>query len=98
MKTQETTIECPFCHEVTIKILHIPFVANTFTSGCRAGGRNNIYQKERFDVISGCETCGKTQKEIQKALETGKTKILTHEERIAMFKKRGLPMILESKK
>lgn len=94
---QETLTNCPFCGKLTISILHIPFVANTFTSKCRAGGRNTVYQKERYDVLSGCEACGKSQKEIEKALNEGSTKQVSHEERLRRLREAGLPLKIESK-
>ena len=93
-KPQESVIECPFCGKMTITILHIPFVTNTFTSKCRAGGKNTIIQKERFDVLSGCEACGKSKKEVEKALNKGKQ--IPHEERLKRAKKSGLPVMIES--
>lgn len=87
----ETITTCPFCKKPTIKILHVPFVANTFTSKSRAGGRNTVIQKERFDVLSGCDECGKSKKEVERALNTGRTKEMTHEERIKRMKDAGLP-------
>jgi len=89
----ETLTTCPFCKKLTVKVLHIPFVANTYTSKCRAGGRNTVYQKERFDVLSGCESCGKTQKEVQDELD-GKREI-PHEERIRRLQQSGLPTRIE---
>ena len=91
----ETLTTYPFCGKLTITILHIPFVANTFTSKCRAGGRTTRYQKERFNVLSGCEACGKSQKEVQDELD-GK-KGIPHEERIKRLQQAGLPTRIEGK-
>ena len=89
----EGLTDCPFCGSHTIKILHIPFVANTFASKCRAGGRNTVIQKSDDKVLSGCENCGKSQKEVEKALNEGKE--ISHEERIKRMKESGLPTQLE---
>lgn len=88
--SSETLTNCPFCGKLTITILHIPFVANTFTSKCRAGGRNTRYQKERFDVMSGCDECGKTRKEVENALNSS-GKEQSHEDRLRRLKESGLP-------
>jgi len=93
----ETIIQCPFCGKETITILNIPFVSNTFTSKCRAGGKSTVIQKERHNVLSGCLECGKSKKDIEKALNTGKTKEESHEERLRRIKEAGLPTIIESK-
>jgi len=91
--SSETLTTCPFCKNMTIKILHIPFVANTFTSKCRAGGRNTVYQREKFNILSGCEVCDKTQKEVQDELD-GKKEI-PHEERLRRIRESGLPTNIE---
>jgi len=92
--TRETLTNCPFCGKLTIKILHIPFVANTFASKCRAGGRNTVIQKERFDVLSGCDACGKSRKEVENTLNNKEDKI-SHEERIRRIRESGLPTRIE---
>ena len=90
----ETLTNCPFCHKLTIKILHIPFVSNTFKSRSRAGGRVTRYQKEKYNVLSGCDLCGKSKKEIERALN-GPVKEISHEERIRRLKEAGLPIKLQ---
>jgi len=93
----ESLTNCPFCGKLTISILNIPFVANTFTSKCRAGGRTTRIQKERHNVLSGCEACGKSQKEIEKALNEGSAKQVSHEERLRRLREAELPLKIESK-
>jgi len=93
--TEQSLTNCPFCRKLTITILHIPFVANTFTSKCRAGGKNTIYQKERFDVMSGCDSCGKSRKEVEEALNRGSIREIPHEERLKRLKEAGLPTRIE---
>ena len=89
----ETLTNCPFCGKLAIKILHIPFVTNKFASGCRAGGKRTFVQEEKYDVISGCEACGKSKKEVEKALNEGEE--ISHKERIRRIKKSGLPTRIE---
>jgi len=64
-------------------------------SKSRFGAGGPRYTKERFEVLSGCELCGKSKKEVQTALE-GKKEI-SHEELLERLKKRGLPLVLGSK-
>jgi transcription elongation factor Elf1 len=91
---EEKITNCPFCGKETIKILHQPFVARKSMSKSRFGTGGPVYTKEKFEVLSGCEACGKSQKEVAKALEGKKS--MTHAERITMLKKGGLPLVLES--
>ena len=92
---QEKTLNCPFCNKSTIRILHQPFVVRKSMSKSRFGAGGPRYTKERFEVLSGCELCGKSKKEVQTALE-GKKEI-SHEELLERLKKRGLPLVLGSK-
>jgi hypothetical protein len=91
---EEKVVNCPFCDRLTIHIIHQPFVARKSMSKSRFGAGGPVYTKERFEVISGCEVCGKSKKEVQAALD-GKRE-LSHEERIERLKKRGLPLVLGS--
>jgi len=92
----ETLTECPFCGKKTIHIFHQPFVSRKSMSKSRFGTGGPVFTKERFDVLSGCDACEKTQKEVDKAL-SGKVE-RSHEERLEIFRKRGLPLVLCSKK
>lgn len=92
----ETMTNCPFCNKETIKILHQPFIVRKSMSKSRFGAGGPVYTKERFDVLSGCDACGKSQKEVQKALDGGEER--SHEEKIERLKKRGLPLVIGSDK
>ena len=66
-------LNCPFCGKLTIIASYIPSVLQTKTS--RAAGRSvtKYYQtKEKYEIQSGCSNCGKSQKEVEKALKEGK--------------------------
>ena len=91
----ETLTTCPFCKKETIRVLHIPFVKQTITSKCRAGGRNTRYQHEKFEVISGCSACGKSKEEVEKALN-GPLKKESHEERLKRLRESGIPTVIET--
>jgi len=94
--SSEKLTSCPFCGKETIRILHQPFVARKSMSKSRFGSGGPVYTKERSDVLSGCEACGKSQKEVENALEGKQER--SHEERMERFRKRGLPLVLGSKK
>jgi hypothetical protein len=92
---EKLIVECPFCKNKTITVLHQPFVARKSLSKSRFGTGGPVYTKEKTEVLSGCSACGKSKIEIERALE-GKEKI-SHEERINRLKKRGLPLKIENK-
>jgi predicted secreted Zn-dependent protease len=64
-------IPCPFCQQ-PIEVLHIPSVYSEKHHGKNALGRGiSIHKsKEIMEVQNDCQ-CGKTVKEIQKALKEG---------------------------
>lgn len=67
---ENIVLECPFCHKITISAIHYPPVLQTSVS--RAAGRTStkFYQtKEKTEVTSGCSNCGKSQKEVERALK-----------------------------
>jgi hypothetical protein len=66
------TIKCPFCKEGDIKISHRERQIITKKSTCRAGGKNMSIQHAKDEVLSDCQKCSKTIKEISKRLKEGK--------------------------
>lgn len=94
---EEMIISCPFCKEQTVKVLHQPFVVTKSLSKSRFGAGGPRYSKEKTDVLSGCEKCGKTLKDIEDVLNDDKPK-RSHEERLARLKAAGLPMMIENKR
>lgn len=92
----ESIIECPFCQKLTIKAIHKPSFLQPKTTRISAGAKTKYFRvPETYEIQSGCSNCGRSLKEVKEAYE-GKKK-LSHEERIKMWKKRGLPLVLESK-
>jgi len=94
----EKEVECPFCREGKVKTFYKEGYMQANTT--RIAGRKctrSYRRPETYEVLENCSSCRKTKGEIQKALNTGKTKVLSHEERIAMLKKRGLPLVLGSR-
>ncbi len=88
----EKLTNCPFCGKETIRILHQPFVSRKSMSKSRFGSGGPVYTKERSDVLSGCEACGKSQKEVEMKLEGKEER--SHEERMERLRKRGLPLVI----
>jgi hypothetical protein len=87
---EEKLVNCPFCRQLTIKILHQPFVARKGITKSRFGAGGPVYTKEKDEVLSGCENCGKTQEEVEKELN-GEGRPLPHEERLKRLREAGLP-------
>jgi endogenous inhibitor of DNA gyrase (YacG/DUF329 family) len=92
------TIDCPFCGKGKINITIIPEYYSYKTA--RAFGkvkRIPVVYPEKIEIHNKCPNCGRPTKEIKEALERGQTKELSHQEYIERLKKRGLPLIIESK-
>lgn len=99
MGKQTIILKCPFCGEGDIEVTHFPSVLSRRTGPY--GGYKPKFERsaEQLTVNSEkCPKCGKSGKDIQRALKTGKLKKMTHEERLEMLKKRGLPLVLGSSK
>lgn len=94
---ENKTIKCPFCEKGEIDITIISEHMSVHTSRA-AGRRARIpnYHAERIEIHNKCPNCCKSKKEIKEYLEKGK-KPMTHKERLERLKKRGLPLVLESK-
>lgn len=98
MNTINETIDCPFCGKGKIDTTKIPEYYTT--KYARAFGKVKsipLVHPERIEVHNNCPICGKTKKEIKEVLEKGQTRVLSHEERISMLKKRGLPLVIGGK-
>jgi len=97
MITGRAKIECPFCHQITIVAFHKP--AHKEPKISRISGKSStkyFVVPESYDIQSGCESCGKSQKEIQDFFD-GKSTI-SHDERLERWRKRGLPLVINSEK
>jgi len=90
-------IRCPFCK---VGDIEITTMLDWYSSHrAHAAGRTAMipqYHPERINVHNKCPYCGKSKNEIKDILEKCK-KPMTHSERIEMWKKRGLPLVLRNK-
>ena len=85
------TLECPFCGKKTISALFIPSILQSHTSRSAAKSITNFYRtKEKHEIQSGCSNCGKSAKEIQKALNEGKKNPENEKKILERLKKQGL--------
>lgn len=84
-------LECPFCKEKTIKVMHTPETYTTQT--IRVGSNRKTIPKmtpEKNEILSeSCSNCGKTKKEIQKKVKEGYNP--SREELLKRLKESGLP-------
>jgi endogenous inhibitor of DNA gyrase (YacG/DUF329 family) len=83
-------IECPFCGK-SIKALHKPALVREIKKSSWGGSKKSYKtDAEVFEVTEDCPNCGKTKKEIEKALKHGKEP--SNEEIIKRMKEAGLPL------
>jgi len=85
-------IQCPFCKENVLKAIHKEQTFKSQKIRITSGrSTNNIKSPARTEIISeSCPNCGKTKKEIEKALKEGKQ--VSREQIIERMKKAGLPL------
>ena len=96
---QEALIICPFCKALTVKVLHQPFVARAKLTKSRLGSGTPVYTKEKTEVLSGCDSCGKSAEEIEKHLSDPKE--ITpdeHKKRLERLKAAGFGTQIVNKK
>lgn len=92
----EAEIECPFCHKGKIRMFHKEGYLQGRTSRISAGAKTKVYKiPDTYEVLTDCPNCGKSKKEIQKALDTGITKELSHKERLERLQRAGIPTRVE---
>ena len=93
----ETEIECPFCKKAKVRMFHKEGYYQAKVSRISAGAKTTYHWvPDTYEVLEDCPNCGKSKKEIQKALEGEiSTKKLSHEERIKRIKESGLPTRIE---
>ena len=91
MAKQEINIECPFCNKGKIETVHFPSTAKS-RKGPYGGARQAYVRVAETTIIitEKCPVCGKSNREIEKALKNDKSS-LSHEERIKRMKNAGLP-------
>ncbi len=82
-----------------MKAHHKPSYLEHSTSRIAAGSKTKYYRvPDSYDVMGGCPNCGKSEKEIQQAFDTGITKTLSHAERLERLRRSGLPTKVVSSK
>jgi len=95
--TDKEILKCPFCGKGEIEITKTSEYYTT--KYARAFGkikRIPLLHPEKIRVHNACPVCKKSKNEIKEAIKKGK-KPITHEDRLRLWKKRGLPLVLGSK-
>lgn len=88
---ENITLECPFCHKRTINAIHYPPVLQTRVTLVGSNrSTSHYYTKDKTEVTSGCSSCGKSQKQVEKALKEGKTDVDKEKRILERLKKQGL--------
>jgi uncharacterized Zn finger protein len=84
-------IKCPFCDKETISATFIPSILQAHTSRTSSKKATKFYQtKEKYEILSGCSNCGKSQKEIIKAMKEGKEDVEKEKKIFERLKAQGL--------
>ena len=88
---ENVKLNCPFCDKLTISATYIPPVLRSKTSRTSAKSITKFFRtKEKYEIQSGCSNCGKSQKEVEKALKKGKKDPEKEKRILERLKKQGL--------
>ena len=84
------TIECPFCKERVIKLMHSPetYGSHTIMVGSNRKTIPKLTPAKDEVLTQFCPNCGKSKKEIETALKHGKE--LPNEEVLKRLREAGL--------
>jgi len=95
---ENVTLECPFCHKITISAIHYPPVLQTSVSRAADRTSTKFYQtKEKTEITSGCSNCGKSQKEVEKALKEGSKDVDKEKKILERLKEQGFSSEITTK-
>jgi len=97
MAKQYVSLKCPFCNKGDIELIYFPSTVK-FVKGPWGGSKpeGKLSSDSTIVKTEKCPSCGKTDKEIKKALDKGKT--VSHEERLRRLRESGLPMMIVNKR
>lgn len=88
---QKITLKCPFCGEEGVTAQYIPPSLGSHTSRSSGGKNTQIFRvQERYEGISGCSRCGKSDKEVKRALKEGTSNPERDKKIIERLKEQGL--------
>jgi hypothetical protein len=88
---ENVTLKCPFCEKETITAIYIPPILQSHTAHAAGKSKTVYYQtKEKYEIQSGCSNCGKSQKEVEKALKEGKEDVDKEKRILKRLKEQGI--------
>ncbi len=88
MEISKIEVSCPFCGK-PVKALHRPSLIREKKKASWGGCKKSfIRDKEILEIVEDCSNCGKTKKEIERALKEGKQ--LPNEEVLKRLREAGL--------
>ena len=65
-------LECPFCHKEGVEAMYHPASIAAHTSRSAVAKATRFHKvPEKYEVLNDCKFCGKTKKEIIKAMKDG---------------------------
>lgn len=71
-KPYKKIIECPFCKKISVEALYYPPITKTKVSRTSAKSDRVFWKtKEKYEIISDCSNCGKSKREVKKAIKEG---------------------------
>lgn len=87
---EKIKIECPFCKENTISTLHNPaHLEYVYSHAAGKSVKKAFTKSEKYELlVDKCPNCGKSKKDIEKALKHGKEQ--TNSEVLRRLKEAGL--------
>lgn len=95
----EIELECPFCNKAKVRVFHKEGYVQAKTSRISAGAKVTRHSvPDHYEVLEDCPRRGARKKDIQDYYDRKYRKKLSHEERLKLWKKRGLPLVLGAKK
>lgn len=88
-------LECPFCKKGKIPTFFVDSYNAGVVSRISAGRKEKTYKvPPEYKILGGCDTCGKSQKDVQAMYDGTYSPPRTKEELAEYLKKRGLPTVI----
>ena len=88
---QTVEFECPFCHKKGITAQYFPPSKQAKTSRTSAKSVTKIIKvPERYEGITGCKYCGKSDPEVKRAMKNGKSDPEKDKKILKRLKEQGL--------
>jgi len=81
---------CPFCDKTTIKVIYFPATSRPKKTSWGGSKPWQVVTKEQYVVKSGCSNCGKSQKEVERALKEGKDDVEKEKKIFERLKAQGI--------